>query len=182
MLQGIKKLLRESRDECQALRAENAKIKKTVKYTRINELEIEKKILADENARISGVLEELASRLSQQEQLESDNQELSQALEDEASMRERAEDAAQQLQQEMEEMQQQVNTEKERFQAKLKKIQRDLQTENRKANEYQRQLGETKRELTAYKEGPLGSAQKKQLRPSSRPHPNRTKKVYTQHS
>ena len=47
MVRNLKKIVRESKQEVEYLKAENHKIKKTVKYTKMNELEIEKKIILD---------------------------------------------------------------------------------------------------------------------------------------
>jgi len=47
MIRNLKKIVRESKEEVEYLKAENHKIKKTVKYTKMNELEIEKKIILD---------------------------------------------------------------------------------------------------------------------------------------
>jgi hypothetical protein len=40
-------MVREAKEEVEYLKTENLKIKKTIKYTKINEMEIEKKILFD---------------------------------------------------------------------------------------------------------------------------------------
>jgi regulator of replication initiation timing len=40
VVRNLKKLVRESREENESLRVETQKIKKTMKYTKINELEI----------------------------------------------------------------------------------------------------------------------------------------------
>ena len=38
MVRNLKKIVRESKEEIEYLKAENQKIKKTIKYTKINEL------------------------------------------------------------------------------------------------------------------------------------------------
>jgi len=43
MLINLKKLLRQAREQIAALEDSNIKLKRTVKYTKINELEIERK-------------------------------------------------------------------------------------------------------------------------------------------
>ena len=48
---------------------ESQKIKKMIKYTKINELEIEKMIISDENNRLNTIIEELSNRYMDQEDL-----------------------------------------------------------------------------------------------------------------
>ena len=45
MVRNLKKMIRDSKEENDYLKQENAKIKKAIKYTKINELEIERKML-----------------------------------------------------------------------------------------------------------------------------------------
>jgi hypothetical protein len=44
-----------------------------MKYTKVNEVEIEKKILFDENKRISQMLEDLTQHINDQSELEREN-------------------------------------------------------------------------------------------------------------
>ncbi len=48
---------------------ENQKIKKMMKYTRINEIEIEKKVVIEENKRMSAILEDYSNQLVNQEEV-----------------------------------------------------------------------------------------------------------------
>ncbi len=57
MIRNLKKLVREGKEENEFLKQENAKIKKAIKYTKINELEIERKMLQEENKRIATLLD-----------------------------------------------------------------------------------------------------------------------------
>jgi hypothetical protein len=57
MIRNLKKLVKEGKEENEFLKQENAKIKKAIKYTKINELEIERKMLQEENRRIASLLE-----------------------------------------------------------------------------------------------------------------------------
>jgi regulator of replication initiation timing len=61
------------REENEVLRMENQKIKKMMKYTRINEIEIEKKVVIEENKRMSAILEEYSNQLVNQEEVEKEN-------------------------------------------------------------------------------------------------------------
>lgn len=61
--------MRESKEEIEYLKSENLKIKKTMKYTKVNEVEIEKKILFDENKRISQMLEEMTQHITDQQEI-----------------------------------------------------------------------------------------------------------------
>lgn len=54
-----------------------------MKYTKVNEVEIEKKILSDENKRISQMLEEMTQHINDQHELERENGELKKYLEEE---------------------------------------------------------------------------------------------------
>ncbi len=57
------------------------KVKKMMKYTKINELEIERKMLTDENKRIASMLEQYSSQFIDQQELERENEELKKYLE-----------------------------------------------------------------------------------------------------
>lgn len=61
------------REENEVLKMENQKIKKMMKYTRINEIEIEKKVVIEENKRMSAILEEYSNQLVNQEEVEKEN-------------------------------------------------------------------------------------------------------------
>lgn len=73
IVRNLKKIVRESKEECEYLKTENQKIKKTIKYTKINELEIEKKIILDENKRLSMLLEECNNQIINQDEVEKEN-------------------------------------------------------------------------------------------------------------
>lgn len=62
---------------------ESQKIKKTIKYTKINEIEIERKTVIDENKKLSALLEEYSSQIINQDELERQNEELKKYLEEE---------------------------------------------------------------------------------------------------
>jgi hypothetical protein len=83
MIRNLKKIVRESKEENEYLKGENQKIKKTIKYTKINEIEIEKKIILDENKRLANLLEEYNSQIIGQEDMERENEELKKYLEEE---------------------------------------------------------------------------------------------------
>lgn len=59
MVRNLKKMIRDANDQIQHLKQENAKTKKIIKYSKINELEIERKMLLEENKKINNVLERL---------------------------------------------------------------------------------------------------------------------------
>lgn len=59
MVRNLKKMIRDAKDQNDYLKQENVKIKKAIKYTRINELEIERKMLLEENQRVTQILEEM---------------------------------------------------------------------------------------------------------------------------
>lgn len=65
------------------MRTDNQKIKKMMKYTKINELEIERKLIIEENKRIGAMLEEYSSQFVDQEEIEKENDELKKYLEEE---------------------------------------------------------------------------------------------------
>lgn len=65
------------------MRTDNQKIKKMMKYTKINELEIERKLIIEENKRIGAMLEEYSSQFFDQEEIEKENDELKKYLEEE---------------------------------------------------------------------------------------------------
>lgn len=65
-MRNLKKMIRDAREQNEYLKAETQKIKKTIKYTSINELEIEKKMLMDENKRLSDLLEEASGHVQNQ--------------------------------------------------------------------------------------------------------------------
>lgn len=83
MVRNLKKIVRESKEENDFLKQENAKIKKTIKYTKINELEIERKMLLDQNKKLSNYVEDLNNQLSNQEDYEKEVEELKKYLEEE---------------------------------------------------------------------------------------------------
>lgn len=82
MVRNLKKIVRESKEEVEYLKAENHKIKKTVKYTKMNELEIEKKIILDENKKLAVMLEDYNSQIINQDEIEKENEELKKYLEE----------------------------------------------------------------------------------------------------
>lgn len=61
-MNSVKTLLRDCRKELEEIRDENLKIKRSVKYTRINELEQEKKAYSEETLRLRQLLEEQFSQ------------------------------------------------------------------------------------------------------------------------
>ena len=67
IVRNLKKIVRESKEQNEYLKLQNQKIKKTVKYTKINELQIEKKIILDENKKLSTLLEDYNSQIINQE-------------------------------------------------------------------------------------------------------------------
>lgn len=64
LVQDLKKIIRECREENIELQAENNKIKKSIKYIKINELEIELKIVIEENKKLAKLVEEYGSQLN----------------------------------------------------------------------------------------------------------------------
>ena len=83
MVRNLKKMVRAGKDENEYLKTENTKIKKTIKYTRINEIEIEKKMIVEENKRLSLILEDMNNHAGDVEALETENTELKKYLEEE---------------------------------------------------------------------------------------------------
>jgi len=70
VVRNLKKMIREAKEENDYLKQENVKIKKATKYTKINELEIERKMMHDENLRVNKLLEELTEKINEQEDYE----------------------------------------------------------------------------------------------------------------
>ena len=73
-------MLREYKAESVFLEGENKKIRKTLKYIKINELEIELKVVIEENQQLAAVIEKYGERLNRSERLATDNEDLEGAL------------------------------------------------------------------------------------------------------
>ena len=66
MVTNMKKLLRDANEEITYLKQENCKIKKVTKYSKINELEIERKMMLEENRRVNMVMDKLKAEINEQ--------------------------------------------------------------------------------------------------------------------
>lgn len=73
IVRNLKKLVKECREENEELKAENQKIKKVMKYTKINEIEVERKTIIDHNKKLSAMLEEYSSQFANQQDIEKEN-------------------------------------------------------------------------------------------------------------
>lgn len=142
---NLKKLLRESKEEVEFLRSEAQKIKKTIKYTHLNEMEIEKKMLYDENRRISDDLHRMASAVQDQQELESENKELRKYLEEEMEENKALADKNEEYSIIVEELENKIREHMDKTQAREKKLNRDLALEKRKNMESQRFIEDMKR-------------------------------------
>jgi regulator of replication initiation timing len=71
---GLKKIVREAREENDALKAEVARLKKSLKYTKLNEVEVERQTIYEENKKLAKLVHqyenELTSRLRQDQEVE----------------------------------------------------------------------------------------------------------------
>lgn len=108
------------------MKVETQKIKKTIKYTKINELEIEKKILLDENKRLAALLEDCSGKVINQEDLEHENRELKKYLEEELEQNKQLSEENQKYEEIVEELEEKIKSEVDKYQTREKKLQRDL--------------------------------------------------------
>lgn len=76
-------MVRESSELNEFLKSENQKIKKHIKYSKINEMQIQKKILYDENKKLNSLIADYNDRFIDQEDLSAENNELKKFLEEE---------------------------------------------------------------------------------------------------
>lgn len=125
-MRNLKKMIRTAREQNQFLKTEAQKIKKTIKYTAINELQIEKKMLLDENKRLSSILEETSAQVQNQEDLQRENEELRKCLEAEIQQNRQLSQENQRFAEIIEELESKLKSETQKFQAKEKKLTRDL--------------------------------------------------------
>lgn len=51
MVTSLKKMVREGKEQVEALKGELAKLKRTMRYTKLNEVEVEKQTIIEENKR-----------------------------------------------------------------------------------------------------------------------------------
>lgn len=82
-VRNLTKIVRQCREENDYLRQQNTKIKKAVKFTKINEVEIQCKILREEYQKLEELLVEMNEKLSDQEDYEKEISELKKYLEEE---------------------------------------------------------------------------------------------------
>jgi DNA-directed RNA polymerase specialized sigma54-like protein len=118
IVRNLKKIVKEAREDNDALRAENQKIKKMMKYTKINEFEIERKMLTDENRRLGTMLEDYRSHFSDQQEMERENEELKKYLEEELEEKQQAAEEREKYEEIIDSLEEKIASENDKYQNK----------------------------------------------------------------
>ena len=171
--------MREGKEEIEYLKSENLKIKKTMKYTKVNEVEIEKKILFDENKRVSQMLEEMTQHITDQQEIERENGELKKYLEEEMEENKAIAEENQKYEEIVEELENKIRAEVEKYQNREKKLSRDLGLEKRKNQESQKYIEDLRRELNQLRNTIAEGEKPKPAKPIVRPATSIANKRYT---
>lgn len=167
MVSGLKKMIRQAREENELLKGEISKLKRAVRYTKINELQTEKQTIYEENRRLAKLIQQLegqlSSRVRQDEQLKHLQGEL------EVRTLQLKEVTADNMKYEeiLEDMEMKNKEVTERLLVTERKWQRDISVEKRKIQQLNRQVDQLKHELKILNEK-LDEEKKKGMPPANK--------------
>lgn len=140
----------------------------------MNELEIERKTVIDENKKLAALVEEYGGHIINQEELEKQNDELKRYLQEEIEQNRQLSEQNEKFQQIVESLEEKILTESQKYQNKQKKLSRDMAMEKRKGLEQQKHIEDLRRQLKNVQNEQVVNMKKKSkpiVRPNSS-HPN----------